>query len=259
MTNRSLVLCEGYHDRAFWAEMLLSRRWLDPGVQQGTGQRKPIQDPWDDNKKVQGGDFLFNRPAPSDVSVRVIPCMGKTKIIPRLRRCLAERSTRPVRSIIVCVDMDTDASEAPDLANGAHQAVQNVLQDPDFGMRLDSGGRFVLSDGTRIDVVAWRTNDGACLELPEKQTLERVICTAIHKTYPSRCPAVAAWLASRPEPPAANPHHKAMAWSHMAGWFADNGSEDFFRAIWRDRSIAGYLMELVRHMGLDALLCDLEV
>ena len=54
----SIVLCEGYHDRAFLQGALLKIGCADPG-EQPDGSRKPIQDP--DGRTVRGGQFAFLR------------------------------------------------------------------------------------------------------------------------------------------------------------------------------------------------------
>lgn len=48
------VLCEGYHDRAFWGGLLLHLGATDPGVRPG-GLRAPIIDPW--GLSVRGGSL----------------------------------------------------------------------------------------------------------------------------------------------------------------------------------------------------------
>ena len=85
-------------------------------------------------------------------------------------------------------------------------------------------------------------------ERPDKQTLERLVCTSICEAYPDRTPAVRAWLDSRPDPPEGL-DHKAHAWSHMAGWFAENGCDDFFKALWRDDRVRVVLERRLRAEG----------
>jgi hypothetical protein len=68
--------------------------------------------------------------------------------------------------------------------------------------------------------------------LPAQQSLERLVCAALVAAYPPRGPAVTNWLDSRPAAPVAGP--KEFAWSHMAGWYAEYGSDAFFRKLWLD-------------------------
>ena len=68
--------------------------------------------------------------------------------------------------------------------------------------------------------------------LPAQQSLERLVCAALVAAYPPRGPAVTNLLDSRPAAPVAGP--KEFAWSHMAGWYAEYGSDAFFRKLWLD-------------------------
>jgi len=56
--SESVILCEGYHDRAFWAGWLLYLGCTDPGLPPvGRTTRTPIDDPWGD--RVIGGQFAY--------------------------------------------------------------------------------------------------------------------------------------------------------------------------------------------------------
>ena len=51
--SEAVVLCEGFHDRAFWAGWLLRLGCTDPGLLPD-GTRRLVLDPW--NKIVADGD-----------------------------------------------------------------------------------------------------------------------------------------------------------------------------------------------------------
>ena len=72
--SESIVLCEGYHDRAFWAAWLELLGCTDPGKQKCGGGRKDVLDPW--GNKVVGGQYAFH--SISGRFVRIIPCNGRT-------------------------------------------------------------------------------------------------------------------------------------------------------------------------------------
>ena len=57
--SESVIYCEGYHDRAFWAGWLTHLGCADPGVPSaGSSMRRPIYDPW--YTKVQSGQFAYH-------------------------------------------------------------------------------------------------------------------------------------------------------------------------------------------------------
>ena len=53
----SVVLCEGYHDRAFWTGWLQHLGCANPGQRQGSAEIR-VKDPWGD--RVRGGEFAFH-------------------------------------------------------------------------------------------------------------------------------------------------------------------------------------------------------
>jgi hypothetical protein len=55
--TESVVLCEGYHDRAFWAGLLLFLGCNDPGIKQGIDERVPVSDIRGD--PVTQGQFYY--------------------------------------------------------------------------------------------------------------------------------------------------------------------------------------------------------
>jgi len=55
--KESVVFCEGFHDRDFWAGWLPRLGWTDPGMDTRTGTRTSFKDPF--GKPVAGGQFGF--------------------------------------------------------------------------------------------------------------------------------------------------------------------------------------------------------
>jgi hypothetical protein len=106
-------------------------------------------------------------------------------------------------------------------------------------------------EGHRAGSVVWSEPDAISSELPSKQTLERLVCAAIAAAYPERAVAVKGWLARKAV--SGQPEHKAHAWTHMAGWFAKNGCDDFYRAVWRDDKIRPELETRLRASGAWAI------
>jgi hypothetical protein len=121
------------------------------------------------------------------------------------------------------------------------------------GFLKDAGGRtdgiFEGAIETHVRLVEWHVPSESSKGVPNKQTLERLVCTAIDRAFPGRGHAIDAWLASRPSPPSDEKAHKAHAASHMAGWFSDRGYEGLFEAVWQDAKIREELESLLLDSG----------
>lgn len=65
---------------------------------------------------------------------------------------------------------------------------------------------------------------------------------------PDRSAAVAKWLSTRPDAPTKH-LGKAYAWSHMAGWYADQGCERFYRVVWEQDELAQALENQLAKLG----------
>ncbi len=83
--------------------------------------------------------------------------------------------------------------------------------------------------------------------IPDKNTLERLVCASLAAAYPDRAGDVGAWLTSRSRPPPACP--KEHAWSYMAGSYAEQGCESFLRFLWSDAPVARELESRMRANG----------
>ncbi len=220
--NESVVLCEGYNDRAFWAGWLkhlgcreartLGGFFLDTTIRAGRGH--------------------YGFRSKSDRFLRVIPCGGRRHVRYEARSALDDRAFEPLlERLVINVDADTDA-HADSAATGLRvQDVQDIAREFDSAATTNGEGDVVLDDGaTVVSLVRWETDDPPLPGVPTQQTLERLVCAAFAATYPDRGPVVDAWLESRPDPPPLGPKEPAM--SYMAGWYADTGSDGFYRVIW---------------------------
>jgi hypothetical protein len=63
------------------------------------------------------------------------------------------------------------------------------------------------------------------------------------------------WLTATGNP---EPSPKNYCWSHMAGWYAKNGCEDFFRQVWREEPVREQLQPLLTECGMNELVAALE-
>ncbi len=239
----SVILCEGYHDRAFWAGWLEHLGCTDPGHRKG-GRRGIVYDP--SGRKVVGGQFAFH--SRSGKFVRIIPCHGESFLRGMAKSRLKDREDRELDRLVFSVDVDTYAGEGE--CSGitlSDQAVEGLLQE--FGeVTQDEHGDRVLDDTkTTISVVRWQTDETPSPGLPDKQTLERVVCAALAETFADRPAAVQTWLDSRPDGPPAGP--KEFAWSYMAGWYAEYGCEAFYRTLWEKDTVAAALKSRLESAG----------
>lgn len=238
--SESIVLCEGFYDRAFWAGWLLHL-----GCRQA-----PVQGEVFAGTSSRAGKGHFGYFSKSNQFLKVIPCHGRRHILRQARLLLGKRDFEPrLRRLVLSVDPDVDAAE-DSAATGLR--VQNVLalaRQYDESAVPTEGDDVLLNDGnTAVSLVRWEVPNGAGAGVPTVQTLERLVCSAIVTVYPERGPAVATWLDSRPgDPPDAGP--KEFAWSHMAGWYAKHGCSDFFQAVWRDEAVRDQLRSRLRESG----------
>jgi len=242
--SESVILCEGYHDRAFWAGWLQYLRCVDPGEQPNRTVRVAIRDPW--NITVSGGHFAFL--SKSQRFVRIIPCHGKGNIRPTAKWRLRDRQDKALVYLVLNVDSDVSADDrTAGISQLSDDAVEQLLRDFGHPKRLREG-EFGLDDGaTVVSVVRWAALDDPAAGLPNQQTLERLVCAALAAAYPDRGPAVQGWIDSRPVAPDAGP--KEFAWSHMAGWYAERACEGFYRGLWDDELVVTELESRLRECG----------
>jgi hypothetical protein len=236
--EESVVLCEGYHDRAFWAGLLAYLGCRDPGLNPGTGRRTSVKDPF--GKTVAGGQFAFT--SPNGRFLRVIPCQGKDKILGIARMRLKERPTAGLTQLVLNWDSDAPPTSSEPDASVFRSRLLNLGREFDDAAQLsESGEIFLRSPESVLSLLLWRTPDAPMAGLPPLDTLERLVCASLVAAYPARGEAVQRWLDSRPSAPPAGP--KEYSWSYMAGWAAEQGCESFLRLLWEDTTVAAELKE----------------
>lgn len=251
------MLCEGYHDRTFWAGLLLSLGCTDPGIKPGILGRLPVKDIG--GKSVTQGQYYYA--TEKDNRVRVVPCHGKDKIPDIFEDYLEKRNTRPFARLVVNVDADTNADGT---SNGTSPltpiAIENLVRAADANYRKTSAGRFLIdTDSTpaEIAMICWGADDLPLPGLPNQQTLERLICAAICAVHPERSQNVEDWLKSRHLPPPLCV--KEYAHSMMAGWYAEHGCDDFYRCVWDETLVREALIQRLETSGAWAIAQSLAV
>jgi hypothetical protein len=247
MTQESVILCEGYHDRAFWDGWL---RFLKCGVPQAhnkTLSTRIVKDPW--GRTVSGGQFGYHSPTAN--FVRIVPCRGDDFVSDALKNRLAGRTTHALRHVAVNYDADTDARTEADAKMGieaAHNSIQTILKAADPSFTRNAQGDYLLDGGgTLVSVIVWWAPDLHAEGLPWKHTLERLVCAALNATLPGRAQSVEQWLQSRPSASPAGP--KEYAWSNMAGWAADKGCEAFYSELWSHPQVVAELRSRLEKTG----------
>lgn len=244
--SESVILCEGYHDRAFWMGWLLRLGCTDPGTPPaGRTNRVPIADPW--GMTVTGGQFAYH--SQSGRFVRVVPCHGKSRVIPAARIRLGQRNTRALTRLVLNVDSDLTTSSSTASSSGLKATdVLREVRAFDSSAALNADGEIEVDGGaTLVSLVRWEATDPPTAGLPDQQTLERLVCAALAAAYPPRAAWVQSWLDGRPHCPAVDP--KEHAWSYMAGWFAESGCEAFFSKMWTDPQVVSELENRLKASG----------
>jgi hypothetical protein len=245
--SESVILCEGYHDRAFWAGWLTHLGCTDPGIPSvGRTTRSQVLDPW--NTPVTGGHFAYH--SRSAQFVRIVPCHGKSKVLQAARFRLGQRGLKPLIRLVINVDSDVAASGTSTGTTGLRrQDVEQLVRNTfDPAATVNADGEIEVDGGaTRVTLIRWEVNDPPARGLPDQQTLERLVSAALAAAYPGRATALQDWLDSRPGPPPADP--KDHAWSYMAGWYAEQGSEFFYSNLWRDAGVVNQLESRLRSSG----------
>jgi hypothetical protein len=244
--SESVILCEGYHDRAFWAGWLKHLGCVDPGLPPaGSVRRRDIFDPW--KTKVTRGQYAFL--SKSGGFIRIAPCQGKTRLLSAARDRLDDRTRKALPRLIISIDSDKSVTGVATAAGLRGQDVERFVQNcADPSAALNAAGEIEVDGGmTKVCLVRWEVTDAASPALPDQQALERLVCSAIIAAYPPRAKAVSDWLASRPIPPAPDP--KVHAWSYMAGWYAEHGCESFYSNLWNDPAIVAELQTRLQASG----------
>jgi hypothetical protein len=196
--SESVILCEGFHDRAFWDGWLTFLRCNSDGFKPGT-PGYPALDPWGD--QVRGGEFAYHSTTGSFIRVR--PCNGKSRVLQEARVRLLLRRGKPLLRLVINVDADISAAApTPGLTGLRRQDVLQHVQQLDPGASLNADGNIEVDGGaTIVALIRWETNDPPAPGLPNQQTLERLVSAALAAAYPPRAKTVQDWLVARPSPP----------------------------------------------------------
>jgi hypothetical protein len=152
--------------------------------------------------------------------------------------------------MVLNVDADTNADGTP--ATGktlSRQSIETLLQQLSIPFIVAPEG-FIIDDGAaEINLIRWAVDDAHCPELPSQQTLERLACAAICAAHKGRGKCVQDWLASTFKMSGINAGVKEFALSHMAGWYAEQGCDAFYKCLWDDPAIAHELTQRLQKSG----------
>lgn len=233
----SIVICEGYHDRAFWKGMLLhGLGCTDPS---DAGKRN-VYDPWDE--MVTRGRFGF-----LDDQKRlivVVPSHGDTKVGRTAEEFLQKRQDKPLRRLVLNVDDDAAVGAASN-APSRRATFIDLIKKHEPNLKELQNGDIELRDGCIVSIVVWSSmgapqQDG----VPSHENLERLVCSALAAVDPARAGHVSSFLASAGHT-AARAEAKAHAWSYMAHRWPEDGCERFFEHLWAGEEIRGQLIPLL--------------
>lgn len=228
--SQSVVLCEGYDDRAFWTGWLLRLGCL------AASTPEERRDEW--ARPVTGGRYLFYTPGRDRILVE--PCHGREQAPRAARAYFAAQATHPIRRLVINVDSDrrVGASEKPAVGRLPPELEQ---------LAREAEGRGEGAASLEVLAVVWECADPDQPGIPPKQTLERLVASAIQEAYPGRGASVARWLE---DPPLGDPRGaKAHGLSYAAKWYSGHGAEDFYGHVWRDEPVAAGLEERLRATG----------
>lgn len=233
MTSESIILVEGFDDRAFFKGLVAALESTD--CTEDTSGKKVTGGRY--GYRTRGGHFF-----------QIVPVHGESNLVPAASRVLYDLDTRPLRRMLVVRDSDLSAA-APAAVRAVPKALFDVAQKLDEAASFAAGRIELPTLGATVDCLSLRVEDDPSADLPDKQTLERVVCAAIRAAYPDRAASVRDWLASRGEGAPAT-GHKEHAWSHMAGWYAAYGCAEFYSRLWRDDLIRPELQTRLEACGV---------
>ena len=252
-----LVICEGAEDRAFWNGLLKARGW--DRVKAKTGRDAAGRKGVKDGRGQDPGQppYTLGTPDRPDAAerpyVELRPSGGYGDLERTLHNLLVEdRPTNLIREVLL--NFDTDLSDE-DIAKGrtgkkAHTVAANLRSKGLPAKEREDGGVNLADADCRITLVPWDSPGETRPGVPEKRTLERLVCDALAAARPEWAASVEAWLASRGVDPAAEPHrHKSAALSYYAGWYPKGGSFAFYEQVWGDPPVAAELERLLTQSG----------
>ncbi|MGC9259712.1 MAG: hypothetical protein ACP5I8_06475 [Phycisphaerae bacterium] len=252
-----LILCEGYDDRSFLAGFLQHHcRCTEPAI----ADRRP--------SKYGKGAYIFSAAGGSH-EIHVLPCQSVGQVWRSFKSNIGAIASG-VHPEIDFLTIFTDHDTVPDGQESVVASNSPPFIKPGSIKELLDGAKIKYREGGSQDIPDWqidkvdksqcavallhvRTHDLASRPgLPSKQTLERLVCHAIAKAHPDRSNTVTDWLASRQNPPTRTDRQesKEHAYSYLAGWYASDGCDYFFRHIWEQADIREYLIQEMRQTGV---------
>ena len=232
--TQKVLLCEGFDDRAFWSGLLLHLGCTDPTF--GGQQKQP--DAY--GRAVDKPRFLLHDPLGN--SILLVPVQGKSRLARFLGNFLTDHITYPIHKILL--NRDSDAINDSDTA--VRDALRTIAQRHSATLEDPDKDRYTV-DGCEIGAVVWKCTDPPGTPgIPNQQTLERLVSAAIAATEEGRAGAVERWLQDEPR---GDLGPKNYSYSYLAKWFANRGSDDFFRALWRGEAIAQELRQRLEATG----------
>ena len=252
-----LILCEGYDDRSFLAGFF--QRYCQCTEPAPDARRR---------SKYGKGVYVFST-ADGSHEIHVLPCQSVSQVLEAFKTNVREVASG-VRPEIDFVTIFTDHDTLPDGRESAVSDTPSPFIKPASIRHLLDRANIKYRESGSQEVPQWhvekadksqcvvallhiRTHDPASRPgLPSKQTLERLVCHAIAKAHPDRPITVTDWLASRKDKPARTDRQesKEHSYSYLAGWYASDGCDYFFRHIWEQSEAREYLIKEMRDTGI---------
>ncbi len=254
------ILCEGFHDRAFWYGWLLENGWK--GDRKRTDERSV--------KFEHDGGYPCLSPE-NHLITYILPCKGWNNILRSFgirykaiqgEMNAAQEKREPLGryKFILNVDDDTpikpvdeDAEETTPVETFSYtlhiDLVRSKMKSLDPNTIEDDDCFYLADRHCEVRIVRWQVDTPDNSGLPAKQTLERMDCAAIRTAYPQRTETVNRWLSSRSEEDRPKETPKEHAWSYMAGGDPEHGCDDFYRRVWSDEKIRKELEDILRDNG----------
>lgn len=231
--KQHVVLCEGFDDRSFWKGWLRHLGCTDPT----NGGKRTENDVW--GRPVHGkGRFLFHTPAGSDVIVQ--PFHGRANARRAMEDLLGGHQT--YRPSLVVLNLDSDAEN--DASGSAEDQIRSIARE--LGAKGGGRGPFQI-EGSRLYAVLWECEDpDPTPGVPAKQTLERVVTSAIRAAKTDRGAAVEQWLNAEP---AGLRLPKSFGYSYFAKWYSNHGDAHFYECVWQDTAVVRELEKRLRSTG----------
>src|SRR5258708_28373216 len=135
--SESYILCEGYHDRAFWGGLLLHLNCADPGALP-SGKRRDFRDPFGNLVRGYG---VFGFRSRSGAFIRVVPAHGKDNIPSLARNRLEERKGKALTRLVINVDSDQQADGGRPIGPTlTFQALEALVKEFDGAAKVNADG-----------------------------------------------------------------------------------------------------------------------